>query len=327
MGEVYISSYSAILQQIRRFFPETAVSLPESSCARPCLSVVATSTDQRTGNPDSASPLPLGKDPSIAVPEIEYASQLFKCHNEAQPNTTGHSNVREIPYECCGILQADDNASFMRFHGIKNRAQGTSSESLPTDPNLSSHNSSILSAQFMAYLQDDFVDGVNGEGKATPYFPVSALERYLTRSHIDTIMRSWEDSPPDITVKIHTSYLRIFSILVYIGYSDCIRWFISNNLQDSDLPLDESSLQHNLSWSNAFLEEQWKFCPFIISADGNFKRALSSKAILPVTYEKSIAGKTGGRDNPRLWQVKVHPGYSHNLEVGIPRKYLSLLKC
>ncbi|KAF5713092.1 serine threonine kinase [Fusarium mundagurra] len=176
---------------------------------------------------------------------------------------------------------------------------------------------STVQKLLMEYLRDNLIDGVNGEGKAVPYIPISALKTYFTKSHIDTIMRSSKVAHPDITTvtaDFHTSYLRILSILSYIGYSDSINWFTSNHLQDCDLPLDERNLQHKPPWFNAFLEQQWKFCPIIISPDGNFKRVLPSKTIFPVTYEKLIRGKNEWTDSPRLWQVKVHPGYSHKLE-------------
>ncbi|KAF4955730.1 hypothetical protein FGADI_4301 [Fusarium gaditjirri] len=314
MGEVYISPYHAILRQVRNLFLEVEVSLPESSTTSLCRPDVATSTDQCTDIPDSVPPVPHDNNPFIVTTGIKYGSHPFKCNSEDQPKHIEHSDVGKTSHESCSVLQADDIQPSKGFHGIKHGVQVIRSECVPTAPNLSSQDASTLSAQFMDYLQNEHVDGMNVEGNAAPYISLSALKRYFTTSHIDTIMRPWEPSPSDIATDIRSSYLRIFSILVYIGNADCIRWFTSNDLQDSDLPFDESSLQHKPSWSDAFLEEQWKFCPIMISADGNFKRSLSSKTILPVTYEKSIAGENQGPNKPRIWQVKVHPGCSYNIE-------------
>ncbi|KAG5745528.1 hypothetical protein H9Q70_011775 [Fusarium xylarioides] len=317
LGEIYISPYRAILRQIRRLFPEAAISLPESSSTRLCHSVVTTRTDQCAADPDIAPRLPCDKVLSIPRLEREHGFDAFKCHNEVLPSSSETSNVNEIPNENCSVLHVDDKKSSMRFHGIKKGARGRSSESVPTNPTPPSHDTSILVARFREYLRDNLIDGVNGEGKAVPYIPLSALKTYFTKSHFDTIVRSLKVAHPGITTvtaDFHTSYLRILSILLYIGYADSVNWFTSNNLQDSDLPLDERYLQHKPSWFNAFSEHQWKFCPIIISPDGNFKRVLPSKAIFPVTYEKSIPGKNEGPDSPRLWQAKVHPGYSHKLE-------------
>ncbi|SCO09502.1 uncharacterized protein FFB20_13313 [Fusarium fujikuroi] len=313
MGEIYISPYGAILQQIRRLFPDATVGLPESSSTRLCLSGVAPRTYQCVSNPDMASPPTHDNNTSIVRPEIEHGSILFNWHSDAKRMTTGHSIISDIPSGTCSVLPTDHSQLCMRSQSVKNRGRGTSSESVATTPNLSSHDASILAARFREYLRDNLVDGVNGEGKAAPYIPFSALKRYFTKGRIDTIMKSIEIYPADMTKDIQSSYLRIFSLLVYLGYPDSITWFTSNGLQDSDLPLTGSPPPQNPSWYTAFLKEQWTFCPIIISADGDFTQTLPSKAILPVTYEKAIDGKNKGPDDPKLWQVKVHPGCSHKL--------------
>lgn len=314
MGDIYISPYSAILQQIRHLFPDATVGLPESSSTRLCPSGVAARTSQCISNPDMASS-PTHDNTSIVRPEIQYDPVLFNCHDDVQHMNTSHSKISEVPSESCSVLPADHNQSSIRSQAVKSRGRGTSPKSVATIPNVSFQDASSCQDRFREYIRDNLVDGVDGKGKAAPYISFSALERYWTESRINTIMESRKISPADITKDIQSSYLRIFSLLVYLGYPDSIRWFSSNGLQDSNLPLADSSRQNNPSWYYAFLKEQWTFCPIIISADGDFTQTLPSKAILPVTYEKAIEGKNKGPEDPSLWQVKVHPEYSHKLVV------------
>lgn len=163
---------------------------------------------------------------------------------------------------------------------------------------------------FSSYVKANLIPGVNGNGEMVSYISFSSLVNYWITKHSAEDLIFWETPALTISDETRGGYLKIFSILVYIGKAGSIVWFWSQGLDDRHLPLSDDVLPADCPWADVFLSKQWKFCPLILSKDGTFDRQLSPKTILPVIYEKQL---TTGGVGPRLattWKVWVSSEYN-----------------
>ncbi|KAF4962252.1 hypothetical protein FSARC_9641 [Fusarium sarcochroum] len=166
-----------------------------------------------------------------------------------------------------------------------------------------------LREHFRKFVRSETIIGVNGEEDEAPCVPLSALERYWTKSRIDDILNSCNPPISENSDMIVKKFLRTFSILVHIGHLQEVSWFFSNvdNLDDYHFPFNEHMLPIPCVWSEAFLKNQWMFFPLNFTHDSAYKRALHSKVILPVKSQEHLTEKRGGRDAAVLWKVQLHP--------------------
>ncbi|KAF5543011.1 serine threonine kinase [Fusarium mexicanum] len=151
---------------------------------------------------------------------------------------------------------------------------------------------------FHDYVENKSLLGSDGEGKVVPYIPPCDLEAYWTPERMNYILTS-TTKPIDATYEtISHGYLKIFSVLVFIGHCDKIPVICSNRkgLDDHNLPFTADAFEPKSKWSDEFLEAQWMFCPFIFSRACVYKRPLQPRTILPVTYDDYIKERRAGPD-------------------------------
>ncbi|KAI1031120.1 hypothetical protein LB504_000076 [Fusarium proliferatum] len=161
---------------------------------------------------------------------------------------------------------------------------------------------------FHDYVQNNWLLGSDGEGKVVPYIPPCDLEAYWTAERMNYILTS-TTIPIDATYEtISHGYLKIFSVLVFIGHCDKIPVICSNRkgLDDHNLPFTVDAFEPKSKWSDEFLEAQWMFCPFIFSRACVYKRPLQPRTILPVTYDDYIKERRPGPDAAVLRKVRIH---------------------
>ncbi|KLP16177.1 uncharacterized protein LW94_10633 [Fusarium fujikuroi] len=148
--------------------------------------------------------------------------------------------------------------------------------------------------------------GVNGKDQVVSYVPLLALKKYWTEERIRQVVNSPIIPTTESVESITKRYLRIFSILVYSGFCDKFLWFFRNNttnVDDDDLPLDNSTFENTSEWPSSFLDHQWMFCPFQ-PTDGDFhQKALDLRVILPVTYGEYIKPHRAAPDGALLLKV------------------------
>lgn len=161
---------------------------------------------------------------------------------------------------------------------------------------------------FHDYVKNKSLLGLDGEGKVVPYIPPCELEAYWTAERMNYILTSTA-IPIDATFEtISHGYLKIFSVLVFIGHCDKIPVICSNHngLNDQNLPFTADAFKPMSKWSDEFLEAQWMFCPFIFSRPCVYKRPLQPRTILPVTYDDYIKESRAGPDAAVLRKVRIH---------------------
>jgi hypothetical protein len=194
---------------------------------------------------------------------------------------------------------------------ISTVSQPDSPDSVAVDLGLASQLSlrmDLCVRHFRDYVKGKSIHGLDGEGQAVSYIPPCALETYWTEQRMNFVLTS-PATPIDATYEaIGSRYLRIFSILTFIGHCHKIPVIYSNDkgLDDDNLPFTADDFEPESKWSNEFLESQWMFCPFIFSHNRDYKRALLSRTILPVTYGEYISERRSGPDAAVLRKVRIH---------------------
>ncbi|KAF5593781.1 serine threonine kinase [Fusarium subglutinans] len=161
---------------------------------------------------------------------------------------------------------------------------------------------------FHDYVKSKSLVGLDGEEKVVPYIPPCELEAYWTVERINYIL-AFATIPIDTAYEaISHGYLKIFSILVFIGHCDKMSVLFPNRkvLDDHNLPFTADDFEPKSKWSDEFLEAQWMFCPFIFSRTRVYKRPLHPRTILPVTYDDCIKERRVGPDAVVLRKVRIH---------------------
>ncbi|KLO81247.1 uncharacterized protein LW93_4821 [Fusarium fujikuroi] len=165
---------------------------------------------------------------------------------------------------------------------------------------------------FHQHISENLRQGINGDGDQVPYVVPSALDNYWTGRRVDIILNYQQPPVAQSSDWIISDFPRVFSILTYIGQPQEISFFCSHmkGLDDRRLPFDDSCFPPTCKWAGDFLREQWMFIPLFFPKDKIISRDVHPKTILPVTYQKQITQKRGGRDTATLWEVEVHSGGS-----------------
>ncbi|KAH6869673.1 kinase-like domain-containing protein [Thelonectria olida] len=150
--------------------------------------------------------------------------------------------------------------------------------------------------------------GRNGYDASVPYITRSALAEYWWEDRVREILNNC-----GIHEHAHTivrSYLRIFSILVYIGMPQAIGLFTERQLRDDYLPI----IGHPADWPDdlpnrdvlhEFHDYQWAFCPLQFSDGYMHKRRLAPRMILPVSFKERLNQDLGGGDAAAVWRVEI----------------------
>ena len=131
--------------------------------------------------------------------------------------------------------------------------------------------------------------------EAVPYFPIRAIRQHMIRDKgaknlLKTLYRNTPDEAPTVD-SVLTRYIKVFAILVSVGYGDWIHLFEQQGLEDSKLPFT-SEPQHfpgsenDILW-NLFSSSQWKFSPCVLHA-GGLDRKLSVRDILPLRFKRPL---------------------------------------
>ncbi|EWG35899.1 serine/threonine protein kinase [Fusarium verticillioides 7600] len=165
---------------------------------------------------------------------------------------------------------------------------------------------------FHRHISENLREGLNGNGEKVFYVIPSALDSYWTERRVDIILNSQQPpvaSSPDMII---SDFPRVFSILTHIGRPQEISWLCNDmkGLDDHRIPFDEGCFPPTCQWANEFLREQWMFIPLFFPQNKILSRAVHPKTILPVTYQKQLTQKRGGRNTATLWEVQVHSGES-----------------
>ncbi|KAK6719667.1 hypothetical protein SNK05_002799 [Fusarium graminearum] len=167
---------------------------------------------------------------------------------------------------------------------------------------------SHLLVRFRDYVNEHVELGINGGDETVPYIAPSKLKNYWSEKRVDAILNGYRPPIPHSSDLIIKKHLQIFSILVYIDHPQEISWFCSNikDRNDNHLPFDGVELPRNCPWTEEFLRYQWKFHPLVFTPDSIYKRTISPRMILPVTYDKQLSERRGGCHGAKLWKVQVH---------------------
>ncbi|PNP85086.1 hypothetical protein FNYG_01611 [Fusarium nygamai] len=161
---------------------------------------------------------------------------------------------------------------------------------------------------FHQYIAENLREGINGDGDKVSYVIPSALDSYWTERRVDIILKSQQPpvaSSPDMII---SDFPRVFSILTHIGQPQEISYFCrhAKGLDDHRLPFDQSCFPSTCKWAGDFLQNQWMFIPLFFPPHRILYRDVYPKTILPVTYQRKLTQKRGGRDTATLWEVQVH---------------------
>ncbi|KAF4333055.1 serine threonine kinase [Fusarium beomiforme] len=286
MGEVYVSPYHGIFQQIERHFPGNTVGLLRQY-----------PTPQQSPLPERRTAQRTGDIPSLSEDMDNRGSIVPPSSVEQIPPSWHHDGVKvhdelrlTLPLRPNGLIPTT-------AHRGERRAS-----SAPTSPAPS------CASDFHEFVRENLVNGVNGEGDEVPYIAPSILKNYWTSQRIDTILNSQHPPVAQSPEMIIGNFTRVFSILVHIGQPQEISWFCTSleGLDDCQLPFEEVCFPPSCIWAEDFLREQWIFSPLAIIEGNMFHRLLPSKTILPVTYRKQLTQKRSGRNTVTLWEVQVH---------------------
>ncbi|KAK4664862.1 uncharacterized protein QC763_508300 [Podospora pseudopauciseta] len=142
--------------------------------------------------------------------------------------------------------------------------------------------------------------GINGFGQEESYIPYQALEKYWDPDKINEVLNSRKGELQNLDVEtIQTSFLRIFSILVFSTKHNAFRIsylskFINNHIDDHNLPLLRGQHPHSgpamavfstgeegLAAWEAFDKHQFMFNPFMLETKCRHNHPLAERCIVP----------------------------------------------
>jgi serine/threonine protein kinase len=140
--------------------------------------------------------------------------------------------------------------------------------------------------------------------------PYASLKAFWTPYRVrDTLNSSAKHFSEDIGT-ILSDYLRVWSILVYIGRPADIVSFTRYKLDDASLPLvglphhwEQAPPFHQLF--QAFQDHQWLFCPLEFKAKLH-NRVLDKRHVLPVTYQYRLSPEITDLDLTIVHKVEIH---------------------
>lgn len=168
-----------------------------------------------------------------------------------------------------------------------------------------------LVLHFREYLRANLAQGQDGHGNTADYVSRPKLEAYWTAERVRNILDSYDPPLLEMERQITTSFILIFSVLVYIEKPRAITIFIRTNKDDHHLPFDSFGQEWPSSLPSSFLENQWMFCPLEFTSDRVWRRQLPTQQIMPVTFENSFREERRGQTTARVTKVRLHSDCSH----------------
>ncbi|KAK1764904.1 kinase-like domain-containing protein [Phialemonium atrogriseum] len=138
--------------------------------------------------------------------------------------------------------------------------------------------------------------GIDGCGNEAWYISHSALKQHWEESEIAKVLDLHQPPIAGCSRTIAESYLRVWSILVFIGRPEFTDDFISANWDDVHLPMDPNSGPYRRVPTPAFTavlegfrQSQWPFFPVQFTKDRRMhKRKLDKRCVLPVVYDGTL---------------------------------------
>lgn len=165
------------------------------------------------------------------------------------------------------------------------------------------------SANFQEYVDTHRNPGMDGYGASKSYITYDDLERYWTPENIHQILSPL--NPPfvlsrDEVDKVTEHFLRVLSILTYIGKVGHFQWFFTHNQDDDRLPHESKpyGLPRGDELYQAFSSAQWRFCPFDFSK-APYMRPLDPNCILPITILENLSPVTADSSRPVIHKVSL----------------------
>ena len=146
---------------------------------------------------------------------------------------------------------------------------------------------------FEMFLEHGKNWGQNGQGTAAWYISFHRLEDYWNHSALDQWLNNAQHRPiPANATNIVRSYLRVWSILVYIGRPDYIEDFMAEPWDDDNLPMKPdggpsigTKGTNFINMLAKFRENQWPFVPVRFETNRIMeKRHLDNRAVLPIEH-------------------------------------------
>ncbi|QGI85876.1 uncharacterized protein FFB20_10578 [Fusarium fujikuroi] len=171
-----------------------------------------------------------------------------------------------------------------------------------------------LEVEFRQWVEINARTGVNGFGEDKKYVSGTQLENYWSPTTLCEIISTID---PPIAVSVDTirqMYLRIFSILVFIGKLGNISLFSKPGINDSNLPLGTNHLLPE--WRGCldeFLIQQWQFCPWAFPRLESDERQLPARQILPLRYEAQLTREGWSSPAARIQVVNIDEDYCESI--------------
>lgn len=158
------------------------------------------------------------------------------------------------------------------------------------------------------FVHDEAKVGRNGSGEPVEYIPSSALRQYWNETRLRDAFLEYDLH--ENSDEISNKFLRVFSILVYIGEPRAIERFRGYARDDHSLPVKEFpsdwlKLPNTGNIYQSFLEHQWMFCPLEFSSDFIHKRHLPTPMILPVASMDPLCKEHGDGDVAIVYRVRI----------------------
>lgn len=177
---------------------------------------------------------------------------------------------------------------------------------LPAAATLDTRKMDSISKDFGYWVKKICIQGLTGDGKEEFYISEDDLRGYWNENLISDVL--WQAGvhrqtlpPPRSIIK---SYIRIFSILVYIATPNLpsLAYLSELNEKGSDdhiLPFMEGCFPGTLEGKEVearFLQSQFLFSP-VVFGSGLHGRDLHSRCVLPLTFERQLSGHFGSPAN------------------------------
>lgn len=173
---------------------------------------------------------------------------------------------------------------------------------LPAAATLDTRNMDSISKEFGYWVKEHQVKGLTGDGKEDFYVSEDDLRSYWKQDRIRDVLwraRVHQTLPP--VTSIIESYIRVFSILVYIATPNLpsLAYLYELNEKGSDdriLPFMEGcfpSTSEGKEVEANFLQFQFLFSPVVFGPGLLHGRDLHIRSVLPLTFERQLSGRFG----------------------------------
>uniref|UniRef100_A0A093V886 non-specific serine/threonine protein kinase n=2 Tax=Talaromyces marneffei PM1 TaxID=1077442 RepID=A0A093V886_TALMA len=165
---------------------------------------------------------------------------------------------------------------------------------------------------FGCWVKENQKIGLNGYGKEDFYVSEDALRVYWEVHRVRDVFSEagiHRQTPPSPELIIQ-SYIRIFSILIYIATPDLpslayLSVFSASGRNDYNLPLAGDifpNTEEGRKVQARFLESQFLFSPVVFSPQLH-ERELDSRHVLPLTFKRQLSGRPGSSTNSAITKL------------------------